>query len=517
MSNNKLPECTSYLQQIDKRFIQNGWITVHGENNHCGLVLPQCAEDILNDCCWELFMESTGICIRGNGKYESGYEQNVRPFVYHRSNGEIEIVEEFRLLYNLYRRKTNDGFDYYGFDECGDEIVVAQQVGSTVLVQVKFIKEFIALKKRHLVLFFDADVSTNESLEINKDYKKSDCIYSYSFVPYIYEQGGHGRLIGKSLLRYDAKDIKDLWNWWDKDCEDFIIGYSDDGEEIMHSCDHSTLSNMFVSKPGAPADITPVYFRKDVLDKYYGNPGKYKVEDGHVRCCNYWDLRLDNDRSDNVIVLLVDLGKLPHKEQIHWKTYNIAPPLKDGFSKTAFNRWMCGQYCDTSDAPDLVFKREFKTFSTKWREKYDWDLFLPLASGDEHYFVSLHSLTVSDNDLDFENQLKALAKVIVDSINDKKVANHLDEKDDKSITKLEHWLSIQNADCGEEIQFLRNFQDLRSKYAVHRKSRKGFNKEPFFEYFQMATKTPKEVLDDIFLKMIGVLQSFTNKLLDVGN
>ena len=314
--------------------------------------------------------------------------------------------------------------------------------------------------------------------------------------------------------KYNSKDNKDLWNWWNGGYEDFIIGYSNDGEEVSHTCDKSTLSNMFVSIKDAPLDITPVYFKKQVLDKYYDNPTKYKVEDGHVSCIKYWDLRIDNDRQDTVIVLLVDLGKLPHKEQLYWKTYNIAPPLNSGISNTAFNRWMQGQYCDTSEAPDLIFKRELQTFTQNWRNKYNWDLFLPLASGDEHYLVSLHSLTVTDNDSVFENQIRALTKIIVDSINEEKVSNHLDGKNDKGITKLAHWLKIQDVECDEEIKFLRNLQDLRSMYVVHRKSRKDISKEPFFIYFQMDTKNNKEVLDDIFCKMISMLQTLTNKLLE---
>lgn len=513
MSKKVLLEFNSFMEQIDKRFIQNGWIKVHDENIHCGLVIPECTEDILNDCNWDLGYISHGICIYSDGRYQSGYDQKVSPLIYHRDNNEIEIAEEFRLLYNLYRKKTADGFVYYGIDENGDEVEVAHQKGITILIQVKFLKEFIALKKRHLVLFFYVDIEPYKSLKDQEVIRKDDYMYEYWIVPPIGQEEVYSKLMGKCILKYNSKDNKDLWNWWSGGYEDFIIGYSNAGEEVSHTCDKSTLSNMFVSIKDAPLDITPVYFKKQVLDKYYENPTKYKVEDGHVTCIKYWDLRIDNDRQDTVIVLLVDLGKLPHKEQLYWKTYNIAPPLNSDISNTAYNRWMQGQYCDTSEAPDLIFKRELQTFTQNWRNKYNWDLFLPLATGDEHYLVSLHSLTVTDNDSDFENQIRALTKIIVDSINEEKVSNHLDGKNDKGITKLAHWLKIQDVECDEEIKFLRNLQDLRSMYVVHRKSRNDISKEQFFIYFQMDTKNDKEVLDDIFGKMTCILQTLTNKLL----
>ena len=109
-----MQSCSSFLNQVERKFIQNGWITVHDENIHCGLVRPSCTTEILKECSWDLHYISTGIGLYGDGRYESGYEQDVSPLVYHRNNGNIEIAEEFRLLYELYPKKVQDGYDYYG-------------------------------------------------------------------------------------------------------------------------------------------------------------------------------------------------------------------------------------------------------------------------------------------------------------------------------------------------------------------------------------------------------------------
>ena len=201
MSKKVLLEFNSIIGQIDKRFIQNGWIKVHDENIHCGLVIPECTEDILNDCNWDLGYISHGICIYSDGRYQSGYDQKVSPLIYHRDNNEIEIAEEFRLLYNLYRKKTADGLVYYGIDENGDEVEVAHQKGITILIQVKFLKEFIALKKRHLVLFFDVDIEPCKSLKDQEVIRKDDYMYEYWIVPPIGQEEVYSKLMGKCILK----------------------------------------------------------------------------------------------------------------------------------------------------------------------------------------------------------------------------------------------------------------------------------------------------------------------------
>lgn len=519
MSNSeKKQSCTSFLNQVERRFIQDGWITVHGENIHCGLVRPKCSTKILEECRWDLRHTSTGIELYTDGKYKSGYEQDVSPLIYRRKNGDIEIAEEFRFLYDLYRKNVQDGYDYYGLDDCGDEVTVASQRGNRILIQVKFLKEFMALKKRHLVLFFDADVELCEKMKDGETIQTDDSVYEYCVVCPLGEGEVYGRVMGKCVLKYNRKDIKDLWDWQDEGYEEFVIGYSDDGEERTFTCDNDKLSNMFAVKEGAPQGLTPVFFRKDVLDNYYSKPDKYTVEDGYLKCNRYWSLYIDNDKTDYVIVPLVYLGHIPHKEQLHWKQYNVAPPLNEGLSSTAHKRWLEGAFCDTSDAPDLVFKRQFESFCKRCHAVLGWDLFLPLTEADKHYFTALHSLTTDKNSSDFEKQVLAITKLTIDSLNKEKFTSECgkDRFTDKdgSITCFEVWLRDKKSmEQPDMFKFMRMLQDLRSNDVAHRKSSKEKKRKGVIDYFQLNTKTNRAVLDDIFVKMTGVLQMISDTVL----
>lgn len=53
-----------------------------------------------------------------------------------------------------------------------------------------------------------------------------------------------------------------------------------------------------------------MFYRKDVLVKYYGDPTKYSVEDGSIFCASRWSLRIDDNHLGYVVVFLGDLGHL---------------------------------------------------------------------------------------------------------------------------------------------------------------------------------------------------------------
>ena len=75
---------------------------------------------------------------------------------------------------------------------------------------------------------------------------------------------------------------------------EFIIGVDEEGGEIVHTSYPSYLANNFGANPEEPHYLTPVHFRREVLDKYYQKPGKYSVEDSILRCAYLWSMTMDN-------------------------------------------------------------------------------------------------------------------------------------------------------------------------------------------------------------------------------
>jgi hypothetical protein len=239
------------------------------------------------------------------------------------------------------------------------------------------------------------------------------------------------------------------------------------------------------------------------------------VRDGLVSRKGFWSLYVDNSLPDCVVVFLGDLGRLPHKEQLYWKSHNIQP--KGGLSRTAFKRVILGEWADP-DKPDLYLKMRLLSFNKKWNKKFGWDLFLPLSNEDSHYLDALHIPTSPDNAREFDEQLLAIVKVVIDSLNEKELAAGLESmtRDAKGIDKLEAFLVANGKRVPEMIEFLRNVQLLRSTTVAHRRSRVPEKNAKLRAYFKMEEKNLGQVFEDIVTHMIWTLNTLEHLLLKDG-
>ena len=160
---------------------------------------------------------------------------------------------------------------------------------------------------------------------------------------------------------------------------DFIIAEDADGEPLKHTCDPEQLGNYFGKNPDAPHYLTPVYFRREVLKRYYEHPARYSMRDGYLSCGSLWGTHLDNNHPDHVMVFLGDLGRdLPESERTYWQTFNMAPTGAP--SETLVRRAFLGQWANPQ-APDLRFKSTYGRFNKKWQEQFGWALFKTARAG----------------------------------------------------------------------------------------------------------------------------------------
>ena len=537
------PLCESFVKEINNSFISGGWIVLNSQNSACALVsndaLPRCLESYQWDLAWDNALpcvcEDLGKCgpqllhDEGRGLYPFVYQRNQKG-----SHSQIvEIIEHFRLLYDLRLVETkNKESEYVQVDECGDDISIIKIKGTLVQVSVKYLLEYMALRELNLLLFFDVmnfspKTYADQGIKFieNRIENGDNFCMNYSNVAHPEGYGNSGGwLMGKIALRYNRNDIKHLWCPTDNTYEEFIYKCDERGNELLSTCDEEQLSSLFVEKPGAPLSLTPIFFNKEVLDKYYANPNKYSVNDGGISGPT-WGMAIDNDRKDNlIVVLLYDLGRIPHKEQLHWKQFNIAPPAHDGVSETAWNRWFEGRFCNSKESLDLVLKDKLYNFSKKWYKKFGWNLFKPLNPKDQFYLTSLHSLTVRNNDKDFESQIIALTKIFVDSLNEKELRKNINESNanvidyllmsgKESLSGLSGSISLFEAYCLDKgihnkdlFEFLRKIQNLRSMDVAHRKKSNDKDRLPLVNYFRLDTLCQQDALNSIFATFIRILE-----------
>ena len=315
------------------------------------------------------------------------------------------------------------------------------------------------------------------------------------------------KTIGKKLVRPLALESCGIWPYEVAETyESFVIGTDEDGGNVGHTCDPDALADYFGKNLGAPHYLTPVFFRRSVLTRYFANPSKYAIMDGRLRCASLWSLKIDNNHEDLVCVALGDLGReLPAGERPHWRAHNV-PPEGAGISEVNFRRNYLGEWTD-AEAPDLAFKATYERLHEPWAARFGWRLFRPLHEADAHCFGALRRL-LAEEQAEFDDQVKNLTKLLVDALNDEAIQSALPSKvkDEKSIGKLARWLTQEeHPNAADHIEFLRDLQAIRSRGAAHGKGsgykqllqRLGFEGRPLAAVFDEILARATRMLDEL--------------------
>lgn len=521
-----------FIKNFDK-LGKGEWITVRSFSQteeetsgfYCALISKKRLKESLKDSTWDLHI---GDGLPGfSFHYEKGkevatyfrYDEGIEPLVIWRGfhgmkEGYYEVSEEFRLYFNLFEDQRNRKFIL--IDDNGDDEDVILMEEETVKIKTRLVKEFVAAKKMYLALFFDFNRFSDKSLdsfgikEFHSQKTGKDFTYSIGARPWIGftkdKIKSQGWLMGKKIIpglsAFQPKLVEK-----NKEFIEFIIGVDDDGKEKTYTCDEDKLSDFYGKNKGLPNYLTPVIFTKDVLTKYFSQPGKYSVEDGYLRCGGLWGLRMDNNPRDYIMVFLGDLGHLTYKEQFYWRRFNISTSAK--MSHTAFMRGFKAEFTDP-EAADLYFKQKLEIFQEKWKKKFGWDLFRQLSRKDEHLLKSLH-IPLTNEQKEFDEQVGAIVKILIDSLNDAELKKVAPVKNLKSLDKLERFLASKNLHFKEMMEFLRNLQDLRSSGVAHLK---GKEYEKIKIFFSIDKKSLIDVMEDIFIKSVWTLNSLENKLIN---
>ena len=243
-------------------------------------------------------------------------DSNIEPLVIKRDyNGlesdNIEIVEEFRFLFNLYYNSQSKTY----IDLEKNVPVIKISDNDLVSVHKQYLKSYLAVKNMALIMHIDSrcvDITKESFSADGLAYRNEDNTIFYTVNIGTSNIGmrreNFSILYGKKVLF--GCELKDC-NIWpyneEKHYIDFIIGIDDDGKEIHHTCDPSKLGNCFEANPTAPHYLTPVFFDSAVLNKYYSKPEMYKVEDCVIQCGTLWSLYIDNQNTGYVSAYLGDL------------------------------------------------------------------------------------------------------------------------------------------------------------------------------------------------------------------
>lgn len=472
-------------------------------------------KDLLTDSRWLAGNDFGGVEVGADGDYVEvqtedhvGKNGDVRiePFTFLRLWYDMwpdvfEVIQNFILFYNLH------------FDASGSKYVAVNAAGETtdvikikneeshqkIEIRTKYLRNYLACRERVLVrqhdnrIYFDKTLA-DLGIESFVERRLHDSNHAFDLTVFDRDwmdgKPAISRLLGKDLVRPFDK-CQDLLGWPKGDSE-FIIGVDEHGENVMATHNEGDGPSVF---------LTPVYFKREVLKKYYDST-KYKVEPTHLSCGALWGIPIDTNKTDLVQVYLGDLARLPANEQLYWQSHNVSP--EGGITKERYDRDFNALFVDPADVV-YHLRESVRNFQERFEKRFGFKLFLPLHQEDAHKEDNVRVPLSNDPD-EFERQFNYLAVWLSDSIDEGGLREYVGtgcEKVEKghSISVLEVFLERESLPT-DVIPLLRQIQNLRSGTDAHRK---GHNHERNVKRYGLNKDDRKEIVRKLLADLTKTL------------
>lgn len=385
------------------------------------------------------------------------------------------FTDDFRLLMRLWQDPRSG--NYFSIGDDGLKEPAAEFEDGQIRVRTPILRRYQAARQLDLLLFTDstAFVHTDEPAEAFEHLSEPGHVEDgLNFVELnvgevqIPSRRICSRLLVKRVLPPPPREGCGIWPWDEMDDEypEFIIGEDQSGRPVRFTCEEAKLANYFGKNPDAPHYLTPVFFRPNVLQRYYDDPTLYSVSDGYLSCGNLWGVQIDNGNPDVVMVFLGDVGRdIPNAHRTHWLAHNV-PPLGP-MSESNYRRSFLNQSAETENS-EHVFKYAYNRLQKTWEEAWGWRLHRQ-PSGTDQQVIQRLRIPLNESDAEFEAQLLGLAKLLVDFLNEAAIAQGLPKvTNEKGIGKLERFLRATGYSAlDRDIALLRRIQSLRSRIAAH--------------------------------------------------
>lgn len=395
---------------------------------------------------------------------------------------------------------------------------------SSVLVRREYLRDFLAASNKVLAICFDNRRYYKEDARmeyLSKEYKGSKYNISFSMSSGEYQKNNaYSFLLGKTLIMPLSEPTHEHYQYFFEidEYEDFIIGVDNDEKPIVFTCNVDKLANYFGANPESPHFLTPVYFKRNVLDKYLNNPDDYNVQDGNISYLDKWSIPFTINEDDFVTVWLGDLSRIPYLEQKHWRLYNEKP--EGGIEEKFFKRQILAEWTDAI-LPEREIFHLIDKVNLIIESKYGDKLFGELGDADKK-LESAFSIPSNSSVTIYQNFLMQLNKITVERINTKLIKENVNEyklKDEKSgdffgsRVQLNIFLEELGLKSAAKLdKALKLSYNSRNKLAGHKGSIKEYNKvwKRDVEFKPDFISDSKLLLTGINIALVNILEELQN-------
>jgi hypothetical protein len=389
----------------------------------------------------------------------------------------FELHQEYAQLAGIHWRPESRA--YCRFNEHGDlepvVSVTSREGKGANIALVSFnwepLEEYLAASDSSLVRMFDftllrrSDFSGWSDEPTQEIHESAEFFYRRKIMP------GHAAYTrGVQILRPRRSaqaiftGITDGWFGRKNKQHAEFIAYDWRNKHVTKvSTDPKATTNYFQAAGNSlPFELSPAFFRPEVLLKYKADRDKYTVGERDVSCRAAWHLQaIDVNEAGQVHAYICYLRCLPYAEQLHWLSFNEPP--KASISERAVVHDFQGEWVAFVQPLQKVLSivKRWRDTNTTW-----WIL------RDEKLLERVNTPLTASRD-EWAEAYMDLAKLVVEGFETKPVRARLDalqvsyDKEDKTIALLEKLLMAGTRVQIKRLDGLRTVQLLRSKAKGH--------------------------------------------------
>ena len=413
--------------------------------------------------------------------------RQARPLVYFRNfeglkepdSAYFEVIQEYAHLAGIHRRPERSA--YCRFDERGDwQDVVSftskQRPRRVSLVSFRRdqLEQFLATSASVLVRTFDFMLL--RYAEFTEWPKGVETIVDESDELFYRQKVDLGKAAytrGVQIVRPSRPrgeilaSITNSWGWREdgRHCEFITLDWRNKRIASISSDPSATTSYIESRENSLPFEVSPAFFRPEVLSKYKSDRNKYTIDEEYrsISCRGGWYLKsYDINEAGQVHTYLCYLRDLPHEEQLYWSSFNERP--KANISERSLINDYRGEWYDVIDPLSRVRSvvRLWANSDLDW-----WKL-------TDSLLIDRISLPVTDSRDEWGQAYLDLAKLVIEGFRVRAIRQRLRKecidftKDEQSLTLIEKLLvGRHDAPQISRLHGLRRVQLIRSKVASH--------------------------------------------------
>jgi hypothetical protein len=465
-----------------------GWLVVeehyftaekHGGTG-CVLIKPEQATVALNDTTW-VGQDLGNVSIWSDDKFENGlngvdHDVEIEFFAQaRRPSGAtlpvIEISHPFLWYWDAF--PTSSGWKYLNRAGREQELIRWERTGDSWKIEVRVLefRQFLAAYGKAALIQLDyvPKIDNDEFERVDDEFRNDWAHFDFHALHQtsMGDRPAFSRLLGQYLItglrnsrvpRFEEREQ-------DRDYPTFIYGLdADTGQPLTHTCDPDELGTYFDKDGTRLHYLTPIYFKREVLQPYASEPSRYRLSSSRLSCLDLWGIDISFNSAGLVEVYLGDLGRdLPSDEWGHWRSYNVPP--EGEMDEGRFRRDFLNQWASSKDVVgDLRRARERAAETSEGL--LGAPIWKPLIGEIKAEFDSLIG-PLTDDPTSLGSPLLVLTKVLVDGIDPSPLKSHLQTVDrgEQSLRLLQRY-ARELGDEADTTSILRDLQSFRSKGGV---------------------------------------------------